>query len=44
MGSDHAIGGHRTFKWAGTLYLPVFKAFANSHVCVRNPHAGEAIP
>ena len=44
MGSDHAIGGHRTFKSAGTLYLPVLRAFANSHVCVRNVHADEAIP
>ena len=44
MGSDRAIGGHRTFKSAGTFYLPVLRAFANSHVCVRNAHAGEAIP
>jgi len=43
MGGDYAIGGHRTFKSAGTLYLPVLGAFANSQVCVRNAHADEAI-
>jgi hypothetical protein len=43
MGSDHAIGGHRTFNSAGTLYSPVLRAFANSRGCVRNAHADEAI-
>jgi len=35
MGSDHAIGGHRTFKSTGTLYLAGLSSTGNSHVCVR---------
>jgi hypothetical protein len=39
MGSDHAIGGHRTFKSTGTLYFASLSSIRNSHVCVRNAHA-----
>src|SRR6266850_60131 len=44
MGSDRAIGGHRTFQIGRHFLFASLESIRNSHVCVRNAHVDEAIP
>jgi hypothetical protein len=44
MGGDHAIGGHRTFKSAGTLCIASLKSIRKFARLRANAHADEAIP
>jgi quercetin dioxygenase-like cupin family protein len=44
MGSDRAIGGHRTFKSTDTLHFASPSSMCNSHVCACIAHVEEATP
>jgi hypothetical protein len=44
MGSDHAIGGHHTFKSAGTLLFASLNSIRKFVRLRANAHADEAIP